>query len=323
MVPSYRSYEEDDILQFENIAENLTSLMRSKEHNRFFTQRTLVTSRRTGLPKVRTVQVWEIEGVAHRDSVTDSRVLEQLRSVLLRNRKIKGKLKNIMSQSRHDLEQRIMDMVSRDLIYDVVLENAAWSHDSTPENDDECFWDYAKVTCAWGRYCEYRYKLGDLHLSQSCRLRDEPLPYDPEIDKKDHFDLNPLKKTTMEVISHRYVYYDDDFEAQFFDMEPWVIVSLGLLGAFLTVFVCSYMIFRIYHVEIVASLKRHSHSLRERVSSFDRGTDVRVDEDGNESDVKVKNHAGVKKEKKNEKKKEDKPKKESAEETKEGKEEAD
>ena len=39
------------------------------------------------------------------------------------------------------------------------------------------------------------------------------------------------------------------------------------------------------------------------MSSFGRGSDVRVDEDGNESDVKVKNHAGVKKEKKDEKKK--------------------
>jgi len=155
MVPSHRSYEEDDILTFENVGENLTSLMKSKEHNRFFVQRSIGVSRRTGLPKLKTTQVWEIQGVAHRDSVTDSRVLEQLRSVLLKNKKMKRKLRDIRTESRRDLEQSVMSLMRQDMIYDVVLEHAAWSHDKQPESDDACFWDYAKVRCAWARYCEY------------------------------------------------------------------------------------------------------------------------------------------------------------------------
>lgn len=40
-----------------------------------------------------------------------------------------------------------------------------------PLRDDDCYWDYAKARCAWADYCEYRYVFGDVHLGQSCRLR--------------------------------------------------------------------------------------------------------------------------------------------------------
>uniref|UniRef100_A0A6P4A6P8 phospholipid--sterol O-acyltransferase isoform X1 n=1 Tax=Ziziphus jujuba TaxID=326968 RepID=A0A6P4A6P8_ZIZJJ len=40
-----------------------------------------------------------------------------------------------------------------------------------PLRDDDCYWDYGKARCAWGEYCEYRYVFGDVHLGQSCRLR--------------------------------------------------------------------------------------------------------------------------------------------------------
>ncbi|KAI4324589.1 hypothetical protein MLD38_030064 [Melastoma candidum] len=40
-----------------------------------------------------------------------------------------------------------------------------------PLRDDDCYWDYGKARCAWSDYCEYRYVFGDVHLGQSCRLK--------------------------------------------------------------------------------------------------------------------------------------------------------
>ncbi|GLU03700.1 hypothetical protein SLE2022_208860 [Rubroshorea leprosula] len=40
-----------------------------------------------------------------------------------------------------------------------------------PLRDEDCYWDYGKARCAWPEYCEYRYIFGDVHLGQSCRLR--------------------------------------------------------------------------------------------------------------------------------------------------------
>ncbi|XVF32348.1 hypothetical protein REPUB_Repub17cG0074100 [Reevesia pubescens] len=40
-----------------------------------------------------------------------------------------------------------------------------------PLRDEDCYWDYGKARCAWPEYCEYRYIFGDVHLGQSCRLK--------------------------------------------------------------------------------------------------------------------------------------------------------
>ncbi|XP_057965162.1 phospholipid--sterol O-acyltransferase [Malania oleifera] len=40
-----------------------------------------------------------------------------------------------------------------------------------PLRNEECYWDYGKARCAWPEYCEYRYVFGDVHLGQSCRLK--------------------------------------------------------------------------------------------------------------------------------------------------------
>ncbi|XP_031484121.1 phospholipid--sterol O-acyltransferase isoform X2 [Nymphaea colorata] len=40
-----------------------------------------------------------------------------------------------------------------------------------PLRDADCYWDYGKARCAWPGHCEYRYVFGDVHLGQSCRLK--------------------------------------------------------------------------------------------------------------------------------------------------------
>lgn len=40
-----------------------------------------------------------------------------------------------------------------------------------PLRDEDCYWDYGKARCAWTEHCEYRYLFGDVHLGQSCRLK--------------------------------------------------------------------------------------------------------------------------------------------------------
>ncbi|KAL9168888.1 hypothetical protein ABFS82_04G044400 [Erythranthe guttata] len=40
-----------------------------------------------------------------------------------------------------------------------------------PLRDEDCYWDYGKARCAWAEHCEYRYLFGDVHLGQSCRLK--------------------------------------------------------------------------------------------------------------------------------------------------------
>ncbi|KAK9087571.1 hypothetical protein Syun_029965 [Stephania yunnanensis] len=40
-----------------------------------------------------------------------------------------------------------------------------------PLRNEDCYWDYGKARCAWPEHCEYRYIFGDVHLGQSCRLK--------------------------------------------------------------------------------------------------------------------------------------------------------
>ncbi|XP_020112421.1 phospholipid--sterol O-acyltransferase isoform X1 [Ananas comosus] len=44
-----------------------------------------------------------------------------------------------------------------------------------PLRNVDCHWDYGKARCAWPDHCEYRYAFGDVHLGQSCRLKNSSI----------------------------------------------------------------------------------------------------------------------------------------------------
>lgn len=45
------------------------------------------------------------------------------------------------------------------------------SRDYEPQGDDDCVWSFSRSSCAYPSHCEYRYHVGDLTLSHSCRLK--------------------------------------------------------------------------------------------------------------------------------------------------------
>ncbi|CAI0434562.1 unnamed protein product [Linum tenue] len=88
----------------------------------------------------------------------------------------------------HLPEEDIVPNMTRNIVRSPVLMRELWLqmwHDIRPDTtskfvtkakrgplrDDDCYWDYGKARCAWAEYCEYRYIFGDVHLGQSCRLK--------------------------------------------------------------------------------------------------------------------------------------------------------
>ena len=60
----------------------------------------------------------------------------------------------------------------REVIWEEMIDSAsARRKERSPVRDDQCYWDYWDMRCTPSKYCVYRYKFGDLRLSQSCRLR--------------------------------------------------------------------------------------------------------------------------------------------------------
>ena len=67
-------------------------------------------------------------------------------------------------------------------------------------------WDYGHQKCANLEVCEYRYQMGDLHLSQSCRLQATrgPPPPPPRMDKECHWDYARATCAFPTVCEYRY-----------------------------------------------------------------------------------------------------------------------
>lgn len=82
--------------------------------------------------------IWEIDGVTHRDVLSNVAFIRELRNELRR-----------------------------------LFEGAKASDKSSrpPVLDGDCYWNYREAKCEFPQFCEYRYVFGDLTLDQSCRIR--------------------------------------------------------------------------------------------------------------------------------------------------------
>lgn len=86
----------------------------------------------------RSTGVWEIDGVGHRDIISNPTFLRELRA----------ELRHIFNgKSNSDKSSR------------------------PPVIDRDCYWNYRYAFCEFPEFCEYRYLFGDLTFDQSCRIR--------------------------------------------------------------------------------------------------------------------------------------------------------
>jgi len=276
-VPSGRSYEQDDIVNYRNV--DLTDLSERRRidgsggrHNTYLTKRWVERDPLSGLQRTRSIQVWEMDGVKHRDSVTDPRVLSQMQQVIVKSHEANLKYREIVRKVRRDAWRKIdaSGLLEQNPIEEAALEAATWSDTKKPTTNDECYWDYRNARCAWLRYCVYDFVVGDLHLSQSCRLRPSPLPHDhPILREMDRSDYASQANRTDTQIEWRFVYADGrNIEPLF---EPWQVILLSSVCAAIVLGIAGWIVFRTYHESIVAALQRHSSKLKQ---SAKRGADT-------------------------------------------------
>uniref|UniRef100_A0A7S3NPC1 Phospholipid:diacylglycerol acyltransferase n=1 Tax=Aureoumbra lagunensis TaxID=44058 RepID=A0A7S3NPC1_9STRA len=98
--------------------------------------------------KQKVTTIWEIESASHRSSANHPVYLHHLQRLVL----------------NHILETKNQTSISK-------AQDFFQANDFLPTDDSECFWSFAKAACAHPSICEYRYAVGDLSLSQSCRLK--------------------------------------------------------------------------------------------------------------------------------------------------------
>mmetsp|Transcript_1754 Transcript_1754/g.6401 ORF Transcript_1754/g.6401 Transcript_1754/m.6401 type:complete len:592 (+) Transcript_1754:1-1776(+) len=101
-------------------------------------------------------EVWEMEGVSHRFSANDEVFLTHL----------ERKLHEHMAATK---SKREAGYLTENRHHDENLDIYLRCHE--PKSDLDCFWIYGAAKCEYPEHCEYRYVLGDLTLSQSCRLQ--------------------------------------------------------------------------------------------------------------------------------------------------------
>merc|ERR1740130_1251205 len=111
-------------------------------------------------------QIWEFENAEHRDTIKSPPFLREFTSLLTAS--------DVDSEEMRTKVQGLSSLAERG------------GEEKDPSTDAECKWDYSKMECAYQEVCNYDYAFGDIHLSQSCRLRKKT---DPE-GVKDEDELN-------------------------------------------------------------------------------------------------------------------------------------
>jgi hypothetical protein len=98
-------------------------------------------------------QIWEFENAEHRDTIKSPPFLREFTSLLAASDVDSDDIRN------NEHKNGLSSLIERG------------GEEKDPSTDAECKWDYSKMECKHQEVCNYDYKFGDLHLSQSCRLR--------------------------------------------------------------------------------------------------------------------------------------------------------
>jgi len=244
-------------------------------YNTIYSQQWLEEDEEYGLPRMKSIQIWELDGVLHKEAVIDKRVTDLLRRTVLKMEEVSGVLmearERIVSNIRNELlgtggrqvetktdPSKVSHVLTSNWMSDMAKEGPLFTKKNPPTTDSDCYWDYYNVACAWPRYCVYTYKIGDLHLGQSCRVRETPLAKDdPELLLKDHVSLNETFNVSFYNdstrgggaggVEWRIVYRDRN--RRYFP--PWFYVFLAFVGGAMAVICLLYVIFFRYRERVL------------------------------------------------------------------------
>jgi hypothetical protein len=100
-----------------------------------------------------------------------------------------------------------------------------------PQSDDDCSWDYARVECRYPTHCIYDYRFGDYHLTQSCRLRPQPL-LDIAISPSASSSSPPASTTSTSEATASSAVDEDDDAATSPSGEPCECIDQGCVHGF-------------------------------------------------------------------------------------------
>lgn len=257
--PANRKYETDDVENFLNVDVMNASQTAKMDENRtghgydsMYVQQWQEEHPESGLPRLKTIQVWEINGVIHKDAITDTRMTHLIQWTMNKMEEFRRALleagEQIFDTARN--ESSLSSLLNSNWMVEMAREGPLFSKEHPPTTDDDCYWDYYNVACAWPRYCSHQYKIGDLHLSQSCRLRETPLAKDdPELLLKSHIPLNETYNITdgiSSTVEWRIVYRDrQDLFA------PWVYVFAAFVSGGLAVIFLLYLVLHRYRKDLL------------------------------------------------------------------------
>mmetsp|Transcript_4089 Transcript_4089/g.16467 ORF Transcript_4089/g.16467 Transcript_4089/m.16467 type:complete len:146 (-) Transcript_4089:222-659(-) len=104
-----------------------------------------------------------MEGASHRTSANHPVYLDHLQRLLVDHAAAVKRAKQTSPRGAEDLLASDVRMPLSSQFFE--------AEDFVPTDDSECFWSFLHTQCAFPGICEYRYHVGDLYLSQSCRLK--------------------------------------------------------------------------------------------------------------------------------------------------------